>query len=697
MEELKRISRVYANEEPPQSSKKQAPVSKPKVSKASIIIAAGIKKGSKAFDILSQTNDTNSVISKLQKYKTFLDSRTGPNNKKRNLSSLALLIYRRSNVSGLTMAQTLNFVLNTKRNLNNYDALAKKLLSESTGRTLFPQAFNSSTPKNVKLRTEAEWSELQDAARHWGTGSWQASRSGGVLETIAVASAAAGSGVKVVYWGDPVDFPGSEKTSVTYRFGVDDRTLIEHLDKSPKKKLLFLKARISLKKLKEEENNLNRQQAWLAAILNNSTRASIAALKKTPGYKNLMKLQGKSAENSRWKGYSFVEPDGIFMKREPDGSLKIYILEFKITTGKAEGVPAEAYQLAKARRSLLFSFPDATIKNYFVAWQFGTQGNAITNFYDPYELQNGTSAPNQANSNYVRQNEWSKKFRNNLGSEYFVRKLGPARFQKITGISSDSVENILRGIRYLNVKNIASKMNSTLRHLPGPSAPPPIVGHTRNSNLLQKLRNQAQASRTRSGNCASRYTNEPARKIACKNLNAFNSDNITNIVRSAKFSEPWINLTNATPAQKAAFAKALNEKRVKPLETNNPTYAAHQKYLQRLQAWVNRLNDPVEYNKISKNTNSRIQWLRNLKGLNVKGKSDKNTIILRVMQNASLLNPAIVPQLVNVLKETNSNQQTWASIFDPVIERQNIAGALIAKRGKNRTLGPAGNAYINSR
>jgi hypothetical protein len=656
-----------------------------------LLTSAGIKKGSKAWDVLSATPNLGNLLPKLRSYKNFLNSRTEPGNKKRNMSSLVLLLSRRANASGgLNIKDTLNFLLNTKRNLNNYDALAKKLLSENTGRTLFPQAFSESTPAAQKLRAKAQWAELQDAARHWGTGSWQASRSGGVLETIAVATAAAGSGIKVVYWGDANDFPGSEGKGVSFRFGTDDARLIYHVMHSPNKKVLFLKARISLDKLKTMENNLNRQKAWLAAIKNNSTKASLNALKRAPTYANLPLLGGKSAENSRWKGYSYVEPDGILVEMDADGNITISVLEFKITTGKSEGVPAEAYQLAKARRSLLFSFPTATIKNYFVAWQFGTQGNAPTNFYDPYELLNGTSATNRPNANYKRKNEWSKAFRSKLKKDYFVEKLGPARFQTVTGINADTVENILRSIRQLNVSNIASRMASVVRHLP-PSAPPPNnVGHARNAELLNKLTRAA--GRAGPANCRSRYTNEPARRIGC---NKINSETLTNVIRSVKFSEPWINTSGATTAQKTAIRKALASRNVKPLESNNTRYVAHQKYLQRMKAWINRLNNPNEWRLLSANEDPQIEFLRNLKGLNIKGKSDKNTIILRVMQNASLLNPSVVPQLANVLKETNANERMWASIFDPVINRSNIKGALVKKRIASKTLGPAGNSYTN--
>lgn len=693
---LNALRQAYAsnNEEPMPVLKgkaaKQAPAKNTKAVEK-LLINSGIKKGSKAFEILKGSSNTSNLMRKFRTYQNFLKTR----GKNKNLSGLVLLISRRSNVSGLTLSQTLNFLMNTRRNLNNYDTLAKKLLNANTGRTLFPQAFNASASANTKLRAKAQWAELQDAARHWGTGSWQASRSGGVLETIAVATAAAGSGVKVVYWGDPKDFPGSEIEGITFRFDQDPATLLKHIKSSPNRKVLFLKARISLDKLKTMENNLKRQEAWLEAIKANSTKASLNALKKTATYKNLMALKGKSANNSSWKGYYYVEPDGILLEMDAQGRLTISVLEFKITTGKAESVPAEAYQLAKARRSLLFAFPDATINNYFVAWQFGTSGNS-TNFYDPYELANGTSAPNRPNANYIKQNVWSKAFRTKLKKDYFVEKLGPVRFQTVTGINSATVEHILREIRRLDVTNIASKMASTVRHLPPGNVRQALEpgGHVRNKELLKRLNNLAASGGAGPSNCRSKYTNEPARRIGCNKLT---NGTMTNIVRAIRFAEPWINKSKATNKQRAAINRALRQMIPNKLETNDPRYASQQKYFQRIKAWTNRLNKPSEWAEINASNNSRALFLKNLKGYKPEAKSNKNTIILRVMQNASLMNPSIVPQLVNVLKETGANKQTWASIFNSSINRKNIQGALIRKAGANRGLGPAGNAYAEEK
>ena len=90
----------------------------------------------------------------------------------------------------------------------------------------------------------------------------------------------------------------------------------------------------------------------LLALVNTTPYVSKEPVASESGLARSEVLGTPSQNNSQWKGYSDVEPDAIFMYYLPDGRLRADVFEFKIGAGKPEAVPAEAYQLAKAKRSI---------------------------------------------------------------------------------------------------------------------------------------------------------------------------------------------------------------------------------------------------------------------------------------------------------------------------------------------------------
>jgi hypothetical protein len=181
--------------------------------------------------------------------------------------------------------------------------------------------------------------------------------SGSALENRAVQ---AGIGNKA----DIVDFRQTPYKEERHA-GINPRWLIYKRDGTRRTRpTYFIKARFSLKPLKE----------WAFSENGNTQR-------------NLFKqmLSFANLPNVKLKGEDHVEPDLMFY--DPS-SKTIHIYELKIGAGKAESVPAEAMQLAKAKKLIQLALKsDWKVKVHFTPWMFG-QWSGTVPMYQNWERPN---------------------------------------------------------------------------------------------------------------------------------------------------------------------------------------------------------------------------------------------------------------------------------------------------------------------
>jgi hypothetical protein len=183
--------------------------------------------------------------------------------------------------------------------------------------------------------------------------------SGSALENRAVQ---AGIGNKA----DIVDFR-QEPYKTERHAGIDPRWLIYERNGQPRTRpTYFIKARFALAPLKQwafsNNPNGNTQRNFFKEMLS---------------YANL--------PNVKLKGEEHVEPDLMFC--DPSTNT-IHIYELKIGAGKAESVPAEAMQLAKAKKLIqLYLGADWKVKVHFTPWMFG-QWTGTVPAYKNWEIAN---------------------------------------------------------------------------------------------------------------------------------------------------------------------------------------------------------------------------------------------------------------------------------------------------------------------
>jgi len=210
-------------------------------------------------------------------------------------------------------------------------------------------------PNNSRTRAMIEGARALRLLTPHQAASW----SGSALENRAVQ---AGVGNKA----DIVDFRIEPYKSERHA-GIDPRWLIYKRDGNLRTRpTYFIKARFALAPLKQwafsNNPNGNAQRKFFKEMLN---------------YANL--------PNVKLKGEDHVEPDLMFC--DPTTNT-IHIYELKIGAGKAESVPAEAMQLAKAKKLIqLYLGADWKVKVHFTPWMFG-QWTGTVPAYKNWEIAN---------------------------------------------------------------------------------------------------------------------------------------------------------------------------------------------------------------------------------------------------------------------------------------------------------------------
>lgn len=186
-------------------------------------------------------------------------------------------------------------------------------------------------------------------------------------------------------------------------------------------------------------------------------RFNLDTLKNDPDPMRGMPEVLAACARSKSKGANHVETDLIEFIPRPGQPPVIRLYELKIGEGKAEGFPAEAYQLLKSKRLLEIEwsrlYPDAffkpIIKCYFLAWFFGihpTSGEITTEdvaFADHERLQPAIHALLTASGG----EGWDR-----------IRKLTPAAFETVSGLN----RKIITAQLVRNRQNIFNNLRKVL-------------------------------------------------------------------------------------------------------------------------------------------------------------------------------------------------------------------------------------------
>jgi hypothetical protein len=264
---------------------------------------------------------------------------------------------------------------------------------------------------------------LQNSISHFSTPAVRQGYSGSILETTSFALAARASNVNVIYF----DEIGNDITQILGR----PRTFI-------------LKSKFTLDKVKTDQNN-RLGPVWKSIVRLGATKASINQ------YPNDI-LKWNKNTTSHYKGFWDVEPD-VLEWVPADARINIY--ELKVGEGKPEMVPAEAFQLLKAKRAIELEFkaankPSPKIRLYFLPWMYGSKTNQV-------KFKNYKNFPG------VGVETW-KVLRNIDPDGYTINELKSGPFAAMTGLDPALMTYALDVFRGTQTKTILQLLTHINRH-----------------------------------------------------------------------------------------------------------------------------------------------------------------------------------------------------------------------------------------
>jgi len=201
---------------------------------------------------------------------------------------------------------------------------------------------------------------LRNALSHFSDSSVRQGHSGSILETTSFAVAAHEKNVNVVYFED---------------WNKD----ISKIRNQPR--TFILKSEFSL-------NNTIKSNKEYDPELQSVWRTIVGLAARSTSNPNMQSWEENAG--SKYKGFYNVEPDVLEWNppstAHPTGTIRIY--ELKVGEGKPEAIPAEAYQLVKAKRAIELTLiskgvPPQNLPHfelYFLPWMFGTPENKKPKF-----------------------------------------------------------------------------------------------------------------------------------------------------------------------------------------------------------------------------------------------------------------------------------------------------------------------------
>ena len=260
---------------------------------------------------------------------------------------------------------------------------------------LAPQAARD--PNRLRRSASAMQGATLDELLRKFTPSLRQAHSGSRLETFSVALAAREAGKLVLAFSTEKNKPPFNFNKVNGAATGSEITQIWRKYRGQLENGIFvLKSKFNLDILKNGETNPYFQNLIFRLVKENAVG---------PGHRNyipqtsynkpgrLSLLKGKNAETSIWKGFGNCEPDVLYFYIDENGCLHIIIFEFKIGLGKPESVPAEYFQLVKAKRVLEKLFgplvgreggpPCLVIEMFFFPFRYGYPETGRENFAHP--------------------------------------------------------------------------------------------------------------------------------------------------------------------------------------------------------------------------------------------------------------------------------------------------------------------------
>jgi hypothetical protein len=288
------------------------------------------------------------------------------------------------------------------------------------------------------------------------TPSLRQAHSGSLFEQAAIAIAANAAGKKVLSFpktgnANTNNFKPNENKRKYYEGNRLSQIWSAGLSGNRKKDLengiFVLKSAFGLGRIKTNETINKFKKLFYNLVMENA--ANTPAKRAQQSYNSpaggLLSLFGKNANTSLWKGFYEVQPDVLYFVLKGT-TLYVYIYEFKIGSGHAQRVPAEYFQLVKAKRTLELIFQKHPLPP-------GYNYNITIHFFPlKYRLVGGPNAPTDfahPTNSYIDK-KWQDYYREiskdiyAVHGSYAIKKTTSAeKFEETTGVSIAVVKKVL--------------------------------------------------------------------------------------------------------------------------------------------------------------------------------------------------------------------------------------------------------------
>jgi len=384
-------------------------------------------------------------------------------------STVAQYIAKQIQNHGVRNKENLAVFVRELARASNYltDKKIKAVISSlGRGETTFLNPAAGADPNKLSKFREAIGGAVTDDVLRKFTPSLRQAHGGSRLETFAVALGARVAGKTVLTFS-------TEKNSPPFNFnkvnGAPTGSEITQIWSNPvyQSKLpngiFVLKSKFNLAVLKNAETNPYFQNLMFRLVKTNAVGPGKPAYINQTAYNRpgpLSRLKGKNAETSVWKGFDACEPDVLYFYIDENGCLHILIYEFKVGLGKAESVPAEYFQLVKAKRVLEKLFgplvgtpggpPCLIIEMFFFPFKYASEAETAPNFAHPSRFNLWKNNWEKLSNNTKLKSNWRPRpgasvlaaVPNSFGP-YTVQVINRADFERQTGVNVKVLETNL--------------------------------------------------------------------------------------------------------------------------------------------------------------------------------------------------------------------------------------------------------------
>ena len=370
--------------------------------------------------------------------------------------------------TGATPNSIMNSIIRHSNSLNK-NVIKSAFSKIRSGEALYSAAPVGSRPPNTRVGEYLRNVAFDEIIRKF-TPALRQAHSGSLFEQAAVAVAAKAAGKKVMSFpktglAATNNFTPNQNQRKYYE---GNRVRQIWSDMTPARKaelengIFLLKSAFGLGRIKTNETNNKFKKLFYNLVIENAVNNPNKQAQKSYNLPKggLLKLKGKNANTSLWKGFYEVQPDVLYFVLKGN-TLHVHIYEFKIGSGHAQGVPAEYFQLVKAKRTLDLIMNGSMPRGY---------DYKITIHFFPlkYRLVGEGSPTNFANpKNYPRGDKWRTYYDQitAIDPTYRIDKeTEPSDFKEQTGVDIEVVRKVLDAYSMAAEERIRRHLRHRERH-----------------------------------------------------------------------------------------------------------------------------------------------------------------------------------------------------------------------------------------